>query len=215
MYANEDIYSGPNNPTANINPKIIGAFYINTQTAKLFVCTDNTINNNTWKICNPDVKIPEIPIPKFKTSVITTMNPLNYIAEDVWYHNTTDEIWFISSNSSDMYGKVSVAHTSDAFADSSLLMDSEKNCIFENHWSVTVVVTKGYKFKIDFRGRDKATSLQWTRISLSEITITPDELSPDLKVVYDLLQSPHIDSSTKQRLTQIYPHLAKRLKNNV
>lgn len=61
MYANEDIYSGPTDPTTNINPKIIGAFYINTKTAKLFVCTDNTNNNNVWKICNPDIEIPEIP----------------------------------------------------------------------------------------------------------------------------------------------------------
>lgn len=63
MYANEDIYSGPVDPTNRINPKIVGAFYINTTTAKLFVCTNNTINNNTWKICNPDIKIPEIPPP--------------------------------------------------------------------------------------------------------------------------------------------------------
>ena len=213
MLTNEDIYTGITDPSPTVNPKIIGAFYINTQTAKLFVCTDNTINRNVWKMCNPDVEIPEIPeipIPQFKTSVIATMNPLNYIVEEVWYHNTTDEIWFISSNSSDMYGGVSVAHTSDAFADSGLLMDSEKNCVFENHWSVTVVVPKGYKFKIEFGGEPQA--LQWTRISLSEITITPDELSPDLKVVYDLLQSPYIDSSTKQRLTQSYPQLAKRLK---
>jgi hypothetical protein len=63
MYANEDIYSGPNDPSTNINPKIIGAFYINTKTAKLFVCTDNTNNRNVWKICNPDIKMPEIPKP--------------------------------------------------------------------------------------------------------------------------------------------------------
>lgn len=63
MYANDDIYSGPTDPTNKINPKIVGAFYINTTTAKLFVCTNNTINNNVWKICNPDVKIPEIPPP--------------------------------------------------------------------------------------------------------------------------------------------------------
>lgn len=61
MYANDDIYSGPTDPTNKINPKIVGAFYINTTTAKLFVCTNNTINNNIWKMCNPDVKIPEIP----------------------------------------------------------------------------------------------------------------------------------------------------------
>ena len=209
MYANEDIYSGPNNPTANINPKIIGAFYINTQTAKLFVCTDNTINNNTWKICTPDVEIPEIPIPKFKNSVITTRNPFNYIEDSIWYHNTTDEIWFISSDSANIHGGIYVADIRDQFG-SGLLANPNMSCGFPNHWGSTVVVPKGYKFMIEFGGEPQA--LQWTRISLSEITITPDELSPDLKVVYDLLQSPYIDSSTKQRLTQSYPHLAKRLK---
>lgn len=72
MYANDDIYSGPTDPTNKINPKIIGAFYINTTTAKLFVCTNNTINNNTWKICNPDIKMPEIPPPT--PMVFTTYN---------------------------------------------------------------------------------------------------------------------------------------------
>lgn len=58
MYANDDIYSGPTDPTKTINPKIIGAFYINVKTAKLFVCTDNTFNKNVWKMCNPDIVIP-------------------------------------------------------------------------------------------------------------------------------------------------------------
>lgn len=177
MYANEDIYSGPNDPTANINPKIIGAFYINTQTAKLFVCTDNTINNNTWKMCNPDVEIPEIPIPKFKTSVITTINPFNYIIERTWYHNTTDEIWFISSDSSYMHGQVVVSHISEEYT-GGLIADPNKYCKFENHWSSTVVIPKDYKFYIDFGGRDNADDLQWTRISLSDITIPINQLDP-------------------------------------
>ena len=186
MYANDDIYSGPNDPTDNINPKIIGAFYINTQTAKLFVCTDNTINRNVWKICNPDVEIPEIPeipIPKFNTSAITTKNPLNYIMEYTWYHNTTNEIWFISSNSGDMYGGIWVAHKSEEYA-GGLIGDPDKWCSFENHWSVTAVVPKDYKFRINFRGQGNATDLQWTRLSLSEITLPISKLDPD----FDLYQ---------------------------
>ena len=62
MYANEDIYTGTSDPNVNINPKITGAFYINKTTAKLFVCTDNTFNNNIWKICNPDITIPDPPM---------------------------------------------------------------------------------------------------------------------------------------------------------
>lgn len=52
MYANEDIYTGTSDPSTNINPKILGAFYINTKTAKLFVCTDNTFNKNVWVLAN-------------------------------------------------------------------------------------------------------------------------------------------------------------------
>lgn len=69
MYTNDDIYTGSVDPNNRINPKILGAFYINTKTAKLFVCTDNTFNKNVWKMCNPDIKMPEIP-----PSVFTTCN---------------------------------------------------------------------------------------------------------------------------------------------
>lgn len=193
MYANDDIYNGPNDPTDNINPKIIGAFYINTQTAKLFVCTDNTINNNTWKICNPDVEIPEIPeipIPKFNTSAITTKNPLNHIMENTWYHNTTNEIWFISSNSNYERAGIYVAHISAEYF-GAILGDPDTYCSFENHWSVTAVVPKGYKFYIDFGGRGNASDLQWTRLSLSEITLPTSKLDPhfDLYQYIDRLKS--------------------------
>lgn len=70
MYANEDIYSGPNDPTNNINPKIIGAFYINTKTANLFVCTNNTINKNVWKLANDYKK-------ELKDYIDTEINPIN------------------------------------------------------------------------------------------------------------------------------------------
>lgn len=48
MFANEDIYTGKTEPTATINPKIIGAFYINTSNATIYICTDNTLNKNKW-----------------------------------------------------------------------------------------------------------------------------------------------------------------------
>ena len=88
MLANEDIYTGSIDPTSTINPKLLGSFYINTKTAKLFVCTDNTFNNNIWKICNPDIKIPDPDTflgPKYKKYSLKEFS----IKNNVWYHNTT------------------------------------------------------------------------------------------------------------------------------
>lgn len=48
MLANDDIYTGKTEPTATINPKIIGAFYINTSNATIYICIDNTLNKNKW-----------------------------------------------------------------------------------------------------------------------------------------------------------------------
>lgn len=48
MFVNEDIYTGKTEPTATINPKIIGAFYINTSNATIYICVDNTLNKNKW-----------------------------------------------------------------------------------------------------------------------------------------------------------------------
>lgn len=88
MLANEGIYTGSIDPTSTINPKILGSFYINTKTAKLFVCTDNTFNNNIWKICNPDIKIPEPDVllgPKYRRYTFKDFS----IKHGVWYKNTT------------------------------------------------------------------------------------------------------------------------------
>lgn len=84
MYANDDIYTGPTDPTKTINPKIIGAFYINTKTAKLFVCIDNTFNKNVWEMCNPDVVMPDIP----STFTGTLVDCTNSRHNNVWYRNS-------------------------------------------------------------------------------------------------------------------------------
>lgn len=44
----EDIYAGNTNPTANINPKRLGAFYINYITGETFTCINNNLNANKW-----------------------------------------------------------------------------------------------------------------------------------------------------------------------
>ena len=57
MLVNDDIYVKNVDPTATINPKIVGAFYINSKTAVVWVCIDNTLNKNVWEICNPDIDV--------------------------------------------------------------------------------------------------------------------------------------------------------------
>ena len=48
MYINEDIYTVPVGPTNNINPKSLGAMWINYSNGKHYICTDITPDNNIW-----------------------------------------------------------------------------------------------------------------------------------------------------------------------
>ena len=62
------------NPTATINPVFVGAEHINTSSGVIWVCVDNTVDNNIWKVSGmtesemiqfiesavPDVAIPLI-----------------------------------------------------------------------------------------------------------------------------------------------------------
>lgn len=152
MLTNEDIYTGTVNPSTNINPKIIGAFYINTKTAKLFVCKDNTINRNVWEMCNPDVVIPEIPVPKFKFEVTLADNGYDILKNNVWYPNTTDQIWIFTTN-----------HGRDGGGGIICKIGDEKNVFgFENFYTNTIIVPKGYQFKI--MGGNQ--TFQWTKLWL-------------------------------------------------
>lgn len=141
MYANDDIYTGSTDPTNKINPKIIGAFYINTKTAKLFVCTDNTINNNTWKICNPDIKIPEIPPPTpmvFTTCKHYTLSDGPY-KHNIAYTNTYNVpmcIIYYSTNYS-FYDNDAVLYINDHQITNH---DDWENC-------VTAIIAPGVTFK--------------------------------------------------------------------
>ena len=108
MLSNEDIYTGPNDPTATINPKIIGAFYINTKTAKLFICTNNSINKNIWTICNPDIKIPD-PVMTFdsnwKYKKYSLIKQLNY----VYTNNNKYPSWALFYSGRLKYQQTSIA----------------------------------------------------------------------------------------------------------
>lgn len=152
MYANEDIYTGSTDPTNKINPKIVGAFYINTKTAKLFVCTDNTFNKNIWKICNPDIVIPEIPNPKFNFEVTIAKVCYDVIQNRVWYPNTTDQIWIFTTNHGYQNGIGAICKIGD-----------EQNAAgFENFYTNTIIVPKGYQFRIV----GGSQTFQWTKLWL-------------------------------------------------
>lgn len=152
MLTNEDIYTGVVNPSTNINPKIVGAFYINTKTAKLFVCKDNTINKNVWEMCNPDVVIPEIPR-KFKFSMDIGWYGNEIIKNNVWYPNNKDEIWFVVVNPDNNTSNWVIV---------SKIEDESYYTAFENFYPVSIIVPKGYQFKVTSANQ----SLQWVKVWL-------------------------------------------------
>lgn len=152
MLTNEDIYTGVVNPSTNINPKIVGAFYINTKTAKLFVCKDNTINKNVWEMCNPDVVIPEIPR-KFKFSMDIAWHGYQIIKNNVWYPNNKDELWFVVANSDNNITNWIVI---------SKIEDESYYTAFEIFYPATIIVPKGYQFKVSSSNQ----SLQWVKVWL-------------------------------------------------
>lgn len=43
-----DIYAGDTDPNATVNPKRVGAFYINYASGESFVCQNNTKDRNIW-----------------------------------------------------------------------------------------------------------------------------------------------------------------------
>ena len=45
-----DIYTGPEDPDATINPSRKGAFYINSKTGESWTCIDHTNNKNVWQL---------------------------------------------------------------------------------------------------------------------------------------------------------------------
>ena len=48
ILSNNDIYTAQTNPTADVNPKTVGAMWINTETCTQFICKDNTKDKNVW-----------------------------------------------------------------------------------------------------------------------------------------------------------------------
>lgn len=48
MLTNEDIYTKPNTPTTNVNPKLLGSLWINYLNGYYYICKDNTLNKNVW-----------------------------------------------------------------------------------------------------------------------------------------------------------------------
>lgn len=50
----QDVFVSNTNPTTNVNPKVVGALWINYVTGKVYVCKNNTQNTNEWILTNPD-----------------------------------------------------------------------------------------------------------------------------------------------------------------
>lgn len=117
MLANDDIYVKNTDPTATINPKIVGAFYINSKIAVVWVCVDNTINKNVWKRTGYaleeiwDYVNPKIPRPTPKLECISIgvdgieldryvglgNRTMSEVKSDVWY-STGDYFTFIQTD---------------------------------------------------------------------------------------------------------------------
>lgn len=55
----QDVFVSNTNPTTNVNPKVVGALWINYITGKVYVCKSNMHNSNVWILANPDIIIPD------------------------------------------------------------------------------------------------------------------------------------------------------------
>lgn len=43
------VIEGSSDPVTSLNPSEVGIYYLNTSSGELFVCIDNTSNDNVWK----------------------------------------------------------------------------------------------------------------------------------------------------------------------
>ena len=48
MLSESDLYNSNTEPNNNVNPKSLGAMWINYSNGKHYICSNNTMNNNTW-----------------------------------------------------------------------------------------------------------------------------------------------------------------------
>lgn len=48
MLAESDLYNSNTTPTNNVNPKSLGAMWINYTNGRYYICSNNTINKNVW-----------------------------------------------------------------------------------------------------------------------------------------------------------------------
>lgn len=49
LLSTNDVYTGSVNPDATVNPKTIGAMWVNYTTGVTFICKDNTKDKNVWE----------------------------------------------------------------------------------------------------------------------------------------------------------------------
>ena len=48
MLSESDLYNSNTEPNNNVNPKSLGAMWINYSNGRHYICSNNTMNNNTW-----------------------------------------------------------------------------------------------------------------------------------------------------------------------
>ena len=48
MLSESDLYNSNTEPNNNVNPKSLGAIWINYSNGRHYICSNNTMNNNTW-----------------------------------------------------------------------------------------------------------------------------------------------------------------------
>jgi hypothetical protein len=99
-------YESDNNPTTSTNPTKQSAKWLNTSTAELFVCTDNTTDNNIWRGSNNSL-VKVMPYVGFETTLYTgngtsqeiVSKSINSGVDFIWIKSrtTTDGNFFVDS----------------------------------------------------------------------------------------------------------------------
>jgi hypothetical protein len=99
-------YESDTNPTTSTNPTKQSAKWLNTSTAELFVCTDNTTDNNIWRGSNNSL-VKVMPYVGFETTLYTgngtsqeiVSKSINSGVDFVWIKSrtTTDGNLFVDS----------------------------------------------------------------------------------------------------------------------
>lgn len=96
MLSESDFYNSNTTPSSNVNPKSLGAMWINYTNGRYYICSNNTINKNVWldpvstltNEINTNVNNKLQQTVKELTDKINNIKQLGYNQE--WYLNSLD-----------------------------------------------------------------------------------------------------------------------------